>query len=69
MSATSAREPLELTLLTLLEAASQSDGAWQLPEIALYLDQLKQLRAIAQQHKLRGLSNVALCWLRGPLWY
>ncbi|MGB4115562.1 MAG: response regulator [Polaromonas sp.] len=58
MSATSARESLELMLLTLLEAASQSVGAWQLPDMALYLDHIKQLRAIAQQYKLRGLINV-----------
>jgi chemotaxis protein histidine kinase CheA/ActR/RegA family two-component response regulator len=65
MSATSAREPLELTLLTLLETASQSDGAWQLAQMAGYIDQLKALRAVAQQHKLRGLSNVVALLDRG----
>jgi chemotaxis protein histidine kinase CheA/ActR/RegA family two-component response regulator len=58
MSATSARQSLELALLGLLESASQCEDPWQADQARLYLQHLAVLRALGQQEKLRGFTAV-----------
>jgi Hpt domain len=59
MNAPINREPLELSLMSLMEAASQPPGQWQPEDLKTYLQHVHVLRTQGQQDKLRGFTYVA----------
>lgn len=59
MNAPINREPLELSLMSLMEAASQPQGQWQQEDLSTYLQHVHVLRTQGQQDKLRGFTYVA----------